>query len=213
MDDFAFQLPDNAAPEMAAITALGQGLHGLLESMAELHSQHGALGEQVTALGRQVDEQSGKATKRKAPASIPWPLRWAELDHTAGSQAWVWLIDWVAWLVGRYQLVGELPHCWPQHPALVEELTALAAGWYAAYDEYADAAAPLVWHERFARSRSRLREWDDYTRCRNGTHTTRRLDLDWPRTWRSAAYDVAEADVAGRRGRPEDAGTNGGESA
>ncbi|GGQ83826.1 hypothetical protein [Couchioplanes azureus] len=199
MDDFTYQLPDEAPPEMAAIATLGQGLHGLLASMTELHTQLAALREQHEALHKRVDEQAGTgARKRRAPPGIPWPLRWAELDHTGASQAWVWLIGWVAWLVERYQLVEELPSCWPQHPALVEELTALAAGWYAAYDETADAAAPLAWHERFTRARMRLREWDDYTRCRNGTHTTRQLDLDWPDTWRAGAYDIAEADVAHR---------------
>jgi hypothetical protein len=191
MDDFTFNLPDDAPPDMIAIALLGDGMRGLAAAIEELQGQQKVLEEQLNA--RQA------AAKRKAPQSIPWPLRWNDLDYPAASATWVWLIGWVDWLVTRYQLVEELPACWAQHPAIVEELTALAAGWHTAYDEAAVGDAPLVWHERFARSRARLREWDDYTRCRNGTHIERRLDLDWPADWRLTAFDAAEADVATRR--------------
>jgi hypothetical protein len=200
MDDVTFDVPDDAPPDMAAIALLGQGMQALAAAVEELQGQQKVLEKQLAA--RQA------AAKRKAPQSIPWPLRWNDLDNPAASAAWVWLIGWVDWLVTRYQLVEELPACWAQHPAIVEELTALAAGWHTAYDEAAVGDAPLVWHERFARSRTRLREWDDYTRCRNGTHTERRLDLNWPADWRLAAFDTAEADVTTRpRPAPDQADT------
>lgn len=66
---------------------------------------------------------------------------------TAQVQAWCWkslgpegqkallaeLGDWVGWLRRRYPLARKIPPCWPQHPELVEELTALWLAWQAAY--------------------------------------------------------------------------------
>ena len=50
---------------------------------------------------------------------------------TPGEQltAWAGLRAWVTWLHDRYQLSVDdrLPHCWPEHPGLVEELYALKA--------------------------------------------------------------------------------------
>jgi hypothetical protein len=192
MDDFAFELPDDAPPDLAAVAELGRGLCRLTEAVDELHRQHHDLQERVTA------QPKAGARTRKAPASVPWPLRWRDLDRQAADEAWVWLIDWTGWLVDRYQLAEEIPACWPKHPPLIEELTALAAAWHDAYDDAAPADAPLVWHERLARARIRLRDFDDYTRCRTGVHTDRRLDLVWPDQWRAHAEQVAAADLAAR---------------
>jgi hypothetical protein len=190
MDNNSFVLPDDAPPDLAAVAELGRGLQQLAEAVDELHQQHLDLRDQVTA-------RAG-ARPRKAPPSVPWPLRWPDLDREQAAQVWAWLIDWTAWMVERYQLAEEIPACWPQHPPLIEELAALAAAWHDAYDESAPADAPLQWHERLARCRIRLRDWDDYTRCRNGTHTLRRLELAWPDTWRTAAEQAAAADLADR---------------
>ncbi|MFI5496589.1 hypothetical protein [Actinoplanes sp. NPDC051859] len=191
MDDVPYELPPDASPEMTAIAALHEGLHSLHLTMTALNDQHATLTARV--------EQVAKRSKRKAPTDMPWPLRWNELDRDAAQEAWAWLIDWVAWFVPRYQLVEEIPPCWPRHGAFLEELTALAAGWQAATDENADPGGLLVWHERLARARLRWRDWDESTRCRNGTHTVRQLDLDWPPNWRINAYQIADADIASRR--------------
>jgi hypothetical protein len=199
-EEFGFTPPADAPADMAAIALLGQGLHDLHAALATLHAQHTALAEHVhTAAG-------ASGPQRKVPDSVPWPLRWADLDRAAASAAWVWLIDWVGWLTTRYQIAEAIPACWAQHPPLVEELTALAAAWYAAYDDGAYGDAPLHWHERFDRARSRLRDWDDATRCRNGTHTPRRLDLTWPDDWRQHTLDTAEADVTTRPRHPDPGG-------
>lgn len=63
------------------------------------------------------------ATKASAHA-----LReWHHLTPAERTEAWTDLVDWVAWLHDRYELSVEtrLPHCWPAHPGLVEELWAL----------------------------------------------------------------------------------------
>ncbi|GII22572.1 hypothetical protein [Planosporangium mesophilum] len=186
---FAFQLPDNAPPDMQAIALLGEGLDTLRAAVAELAAGYDDL------RGRVDSQQPG----RRQPATVPVPLRWQDLDRVQASNTWVWLINWVGWVVARYQLAEELPRCWPKHPPLVEELTALCAAWYAAYGDDASADAPLLWHERLARARIRLHDWDDATRCRNGTHSDRRIELNWPSTWRLDALETAEDDLAGRR--------------
>jgi hypothetical protein len=192
MDDFAFALPEDAAPEMAAVAELGNGLRRLTEAVDELHRLHLDLAEQVTA------QAKTGARPRKAPASVPWPLRWRGIDRQTGADVWAWLIDWTRWMVERYQLAEEIPPCWPQHPPLIEELTALAAAWHDAYDEAAPADAPLVWHERLARARLRLRDWDDLTRCRTGVHTDRTHELLWPGRWLADAQETATVDLAAR---------------
>jgi hypothetical protein len=51
------------------------------------------------------------------------------LPETVRRAVWEDLVDWVIWLHDRYELSVEhrLPDCWPHHPGLVEELTALKA--------------------------------------------------------------------------------------
>ncbi|MCM4083904.1 hypothetical protein [Paractinoplanes hotanensis] len=194
MDAFDFQLPDNPPADMVAVAQLAATVARLTEAVDTLHQQHLALTDTVAR-----DQNAGP---RKAPLNTPWPLRWTELNRDAAAQAWAWLIDWVGWAVDRYQLAEEIPACWYQHPPLIEELTALAAAWHTAYDDTAPADGPLLWHERFARARLRLRDWDDYTRCRNGTHTDRHLDLTWPAAWRETAVLIADADLTGRPSAP-----------
>ncbi|GAA2470768.1 hypothetical protein [Winogradskya humida] len=192
MDEFAFTLPEDAPPDLAAVAELGNGLHRLTQAVDELHQQHLDLRDHVTA------QATAGARPRKAPASIPWPLRWRDLDRQAGAEVWGWLLDWTGWMVDRYQLAEEIPACWPQHSPLIEELTALAAAWHDAYDDAAPADSPLLWHERLARARIRLRDFDDFTRCRTGVHTDRRTDLTWPDQWLTDAEQAALADLATR---------------
>ncbi|MEV6848846.1 hypothetical protein [Actinoplanes sp. NPDC051411] len=190
MDAFDFELPDDAPAEMAAVAQIAASLGRLTEAVDALHQQHLELREVVTR--RQRPGPGGEGSE------VPWPLRWRDLDRDAAAAVWAWLIDWVGWAVERYQLAEEIPVCWYRHAPLIEELAALAAAWHLAYDDAATPDSPLLWHERFARARTRLRDWDDYTRCRNGTHTDRHLDLDWPADWDEDAIQAANTDLAGR---------------
>jgi hypothetical protein len=54
---------------------------------------------------------------------------WDTLDGPAWKAAWAELAAWVTWLHDRYELSVEerLPHCWADHPGLIEELSALRA--------------------------------------------------------------------------------------
>jgi hypothetical protein len=93
------------------------------------------------------------------PGSAPWNLAGAsEADRR---RLLAELGRWVAWLDGRYGLSEQLPDCWARHGAMVEELLALHVTWNDAYRRAdAPATAPLGWHDAFARSRERLREWN-----------------------------------------------------
>jgi hypothetical protein len=193
MSDYDFDLPPDAPADMVAIAELGAGLDRLTSTVDTLHRQHQELRDTVTA------RTSANGGSRKAPAGMPWPLRWPDLDRDAAAQAWAWLIDWVGWLVDRYEIAEEIPACWYRHGPLIEELTALAAGWHTAYDDNARGDEPLIWHERLARARARLRDWDDFTRCRNGEHTDHNLDLHWPDSWMDTATTAAKADLTGRQ--------------
>jgi hypothetical protein len=76
-----------------------------------------------------------KAQRRKRPAKKKLPNgtiglgEWHALTPSETETAWAQLKEWVTWLHDRYELSVEtrLPRCWPQHPALVEELWALKA--------------------------------------------------------------------------------------
>ncbi|GAA4256445.1 hypothetical protein GCM10022255_069310 [Dactylosporangium darangshiense] len=166
----------------------------LTDGLAELHDTVAALAEDHFRLRDEIRAAGGPANRSGAPAD----LRWHRLDRSTAATLWVWLIDWVGWLVARYELTEELPACWHQHPALVDELAALAAAWHGAYDPRAAGDAPLRWLEAFARTRARIRDWDEPTRCRNGDHHPRRIDLQWRPSWRDAALDTAEADGRSR---------------
>ncbi|WIM99992.1 hypothetical protein ACTOB_003666 [Actinoplanes oblitus] len=192
MSTFDFDLPPDASPDMVAIAELGAGLQQLTDAVDVLHQQHLELRAAVTT------RAAAGGGPRKAPAGMPWPVRWRDLDRDNAAQAWAWLIDWVGWLVDRYEIAEEIPACWHRHGPLVEELTALAAGWHTAYDDQARGDEPLIWHERLARARDRLRGWDDFTRCRNGQHTGHTLDLRWPDAWTDAATESANADLVTR---------------
>lgn len=47
------------------------------------------------------------------------------IDATELRRRWGDLDKWVSWFVDRYHLATQVPDCWPEHPALVDELTAL----------------------------------------------------------------------------------------
>lgn len=100
------------------------------------------------------------------------PGRWCWRDARPGSVEALWaeLTAWVDWLLARYGLEETIPPCWIRHGALVEELTALYAGWYTAYlDVDARGFDPLAWHEALARALGRAREWNRQG-CRTDAH-------------------------------------------
>jgi hypothetical protein len=59
---------------------------------------------------------------------FPLPWHWEgepALSDEELAARWHDLARWVNWFVARYHLAGQVPCCWPKHPGLVDELTAL----------------------------------------------------------------------------------------
>ena len=104
------------------------------------------------------------------PSAGPAPWNLAEAADGERHRLLGDLGRWVAWLTGRYRLSDVIPDCWAAHPALIEELLALRLAWCDAYQRPdASTAAPLAWHESFARTRDRIREWNRWG-CAAGIH-------------------------------------------
>lgn len=92
------------------------------------------------------------ATQQKK-STVPTSYCWRELpDSKAREKLWAVLRGWVDWISARYfsESYIHIPACWYKHPVAVEELTALWAGWYAAYhqDDSPNMLA-IDWHQRF----------------------------------------------------------------
>jgi hypothetical protein len=79
------------------------------------------------------------------------------------------LVTWVQWLVARYEL-DNIPDCWAQHGALVEELDALRVGWLSSIGRGQAGLAGMQWHDYLGRTLERIdRRW----RARNCEDTHR----------------------------------------
>ncbi|MCZ7379698.1 hypothetical protein [Micromonospora sp. WMMC250] len=182
---FLFEIPEQASGEQRAIAEIAGLVDALRVSVERLAEAHVALVERVDAL----DDDTGGAPGRHC---------WRDLDRDAARELWAWLIAWTQWLVERYGLAQDLGSCWPAHPALVEELTALAVSWHYAYSRKSDPDAPVRWHEALHRARHRWQGWDT-TRCRHGQHTTRSADTVWSPPWPQDAERAVTDDVNARQ--------------
>ncbi|RLK12657.1 hypothetical protein DER29_5940 [Micromonospora sp. M71_S20] len=182
---FQFELPQQASEEQRALAELAGLIDTLRGSVEQLAEAHVALAERVDALD--------------APGGwVPAGYCWRDLDADAARQLWAWLAAWTRWLVDRYGLAQDLGACWPAHPALVEELTALSVSWHHAYSGKADPDAPLRWHEALHRARHRWQGWDT-TRCRHGHHTPRSGDTVWSQPWPDDAERAVTDDIDARQ--------------
>lgn len=56
---------------------------------------------------------------------------------------WTDLDTWAVWAIGTWRLARWFPPCWPEHPALVEELMALWLHWQACWLPSIDPQAPV----------------------------------------------------------------------
>jgi len=66
-------------------------------------------------------------------------LDWQNLEGEELTGAWAELEKWVWWLRSTYSASREaVPDCWPAHPDLVQELTAMAVWWEEIYDPLAN---------------------------------------------------------------------------
>ncbi|MFE9187857.1 hypothetical protein ACFYMB_31515 [Micromonospora haikouensis] len=181
---FLFELPPEASPQLRAVTELAEIVDTLRDSLEKLAEAHVALSERVDAL----DDAAGQ---------MPSAVCWRDLDPDAARELWAWLIGWTSWMVERYGLAQDLGACWPAHPPLVEELTALCVSWHYAYAGQADPDAPLRWHEALHRARQRWQLWDT-TRCRHGQHSPSNPDTVWAEPWPEDADQAVAHDIDAR---------------
>jgi hypothetical protein len=106
---------------------------------------HGTTDVAADLLARFEDLESADS-RRGSPRS--WC--WRDLGPKAAEELWSQLTDWVRWLRSRYPLAKKVPPCWPEHPEVVEELTALWLAWQHAYvDPNAALTAPAEWHDHW----------------------------------------------------------------
>ena len=150
--------------------------------------------EEVTLLRAQVDYLLERLADAEGLGATP--IAWCSLDREQAREEWAALAGWVDWLVDRYGLTERVAACWYRHAAVLEELSALRAGWLGAYEApNARASDGVAWHDMLDRVLARIREWDRCG-CAHGTH---RDDIDSP-----GDRDVAErsrfirADIATR---------------
>jgi len=161
-------------------------------------AQLGQIFHRVRAIGQRLDELGGRlehieesqvVTGAGQPgAAQPGPdaaepglpeWSWVRLDRAERGRRLVELHQWVTWLVSTYAIPsGQLPDCWYQHAAMVADLSALHAGWAAAYlDPKAEPDRPSRWHDTLERTLRRLREWDRHGCGRSGRHAEQNADM------------------------------------
>ncbi|WP_329484246.1 hypothetical protein OG555_19045 [Kribbella sp. NBC_01484] len=96
---------------------------------------------------------------------------WRDLDPSTTAAELTRLTSWADWIIDRYNLDHKLiPPCWPEHGALVEELSALRTLWEASYLEDANPSGPLAFHRDLDFALRRLREWTSRLGCSRTEH-------------------------------------------
>ncbi|HEY1619734.1 MAG TPA: hypothetical protein VGG25_19085 [Streptosporangiaceae bacterium] len=113
---------------------------------------------------------------------------WDALGGAELQAAWHQLVAWVTWLHDRYELSVEerLPHCWAEHPGLIEELSALKA-WH---DEIYGADQPSgqaarYWHAELRQTVSAALTF--YAAgCRAGHHGSEPAAVQLRERWASS---------------------------
>ena len=73
----------------------------------------------------------------------PLAPRRPELVGDQTDALWTDLATWARWAITTFRLTGWFPPCWPQHPALVEELLALWWHWQTVWLPGTDGTAPV----------------------------------------------------------------------
>lgn len=116
---------------------------------------------------------------------------WHLLSPPQRTTEWTHLRAWVTWLTDRYELSIEerLPHCWAEHPGLVEELRALKTWREEIYSTDGPAGqAARYWHTEMRATITAALTW--YAAgCRaghRGAATTAATDIQLQRRWKNA---------------------------
>ncbi|MEV0283496.1 hypothetical protein AB0H36_05180 [Kribbella sp. NPDC050820] len=106
-----------------------------------------------------------------AGGSDPFVVCWRDLDPTSTQQELERLTEWVDWATNRYSLDHKvIPPCWPEHGAVLEELSALRTFWEACYQDDAAPTDPLAFHRDLTLALRRLRDWTSLLGCTRTNH-------------------------------------------
>ncbi|MHB8509779.1 MAG: hypothetical protein ACYDGR_14225 [Candidatus Dormibacteria bacterium] len=144
-------------------------------------------------------------------------LNWKDYNEDERTDAWEELEKWVWWLRSTYPSSREaLPDCWPAHPDLVQELTALCVWHEEIYEplanevpdpeakEPAEASAETMgqravdWHEALARA---VQRWRTSTRCSTSECVLDKPNPDLLVEWRRRrARTLRKVETAARSG-------------
>jgi hypothetical protein len=129
-----------------------------------------SLDEQMAGIDARMDWFASRIDALEVGPVRPTRWCWKMLGEQATGATWSELREWVDWLTTRYNLDEVVPPCWWSHDAMIEELTALYAGWHAAYMDFdARGFDPLAWHEALDRSLVRVQRWNRQG-CRPESH-------------------------------------------
>jgi len=165
----------------ALVNQLGSDLADLGAEIADMKGY----GEQLAELGGKAAQLRGDVDElldAMPPEQQHPPVDWPSLTAEDAEREWQALGNWVATvLVGWYRPTrSELPDCWPLHPSVVVELSALRTGRLQAYGTRTNASAALEWHDRWRPNvmrriaehveRDRKIADVDGTECRPGQH-------------------------------------------
>lgn len=136
------------------------------------------------------------------------PWNWAELGPAEATLLWAALEEFVAFFNRRYveRLEHAIPPCWPEHGALVEEITTLYfARWQAFTSEHASIGGAEYWHHYSVPGfLDRMDRWvgaDRIERCRQGLHEDAASVDAPPFGWEARRVFIAGTD---QRQREED---------
>jgi len=183
--------PNQLAVVFHRVRGMGQRMEALAERL-----------EQVEQRGTPARSAGGDAASGE-PALPEWS--WVGLEQGVRAERLRELHQWVTWLVDTYEVpTGQLPDCWYRHGSMTADLTALRAGWTAAYlDPEAEPDRPSRWHDTLERTLRRIRDWDRHGCGRSGSHTeqtdTARSTLDYPE---SCSFEQYVLQVAGDLSHP-----------
>jgi hypothetical protein len=153
----------------------------------------------ITSHASELGPRPWRPPRRQARARPRLPSRpgppgpdlpdWDTLTGPARQAAWADLAAWVTWLHDRYELSIEerLPHCWADHPGLVEELSALRAWRLEIWNSpQPSGQAARYWHAEMRQTIAAALTF--YAAgCRVGHHAAQPASLDLRQRWADAA--------------------------
>ena len=98
-----------------------------------------------------------RRTRPEWDGDLTIAARRPELLNLDDQVAW-WndLKTWTFWMVRTFRQERRIPPCWPQHPAIVEELMALWLFWQACWLPGDDPSRPAGWLQQLDLSLSRI---------------------------------------------------------